>query len=208
MLNAKFTVDYSGIQKKVDADHYFKYCNSILKDVSANWQRTRYGVSSSFNPSVNGLTMLSKGKDSPMLDSGQLRMSQRVEEDGKGKFIIGTDKKYGAMLMTGGKWTSKKGPFVIPCTPEVKRMQKRLYFVKAIIAELRQKYNYAKNKSSVFSNKKGVFLVKKIGKTGTNWTRLLLFRRTITMPKRNLLFFTDPDKNYINNAIKAYFDKP
>ncbi len=205
MLNAKFTVDYSGIQKKVDAEHYFKYVNSILKDVSANWQRTRYGVSSSFNQSVNGLTRLTKGKDNPMIDSGQLRMSQRVEEDGKGKFIIGTDKKYGAMLMTGGKWTAKK-VFVIPCTLEVKRALKRLQKVKAVIEELRRKYTLEKNRSTIFSNKKGVFLVRKIGKTGYNWTRLFLFRKTINMPKRNLLFFADPDKLYVNNAIKAYFD--
>jgi len=202
----KVTVNMGGIQKKVIADSYYKYCNALMLDVSRNWQRTRYGVPSAYNPSVNPLTQQVKGKDSPMLDRGQLRMSQRVETDNNGKFIIGTDKKYGAILMTGGVFTAKK-VFVIPFTREAKNMLRRLQKIKAVMAELRQKYNYTKNKSTVFSNSKGVFLVRKVGKDGQNWTRLFLFRKTIKMPKRQILFFSDIDKKYISNGIKAYLEQ-
>lgn len=205
MIDVKITMDASALTKKVDQTHYYNYMNSVFLDISRNWQRTRYGNPSAYNPSVGGLTRLVKGKDSPLIDSGQLRMSQRVESNNQGKFIIGTDKAYGAMLMTGGTWTAKK-VFVIPCTPEIKRMLKQYQKVKTVIAELRKKYNHAKNNSTVYSNKKGVFLVRKIGRSGYNWTRLLLFRKTIKMPKREIFYMTPADIGSLNQAMKAYFE--
>lgn len=206
MISMALNIDYSAFSKKTDTKHFKKYTNAMLLDISAKWQRERYGVASAYNPSVNAVTRLTKGKDSPLLDSGQLRMSQRVEENNKGNFVIGTDKVYGAMNMIGGKWTTRKHAFVIPLTPEAKRMQKRLYFVRLIMAELKQKYNYKLNKSTAFKNSKGIFIIKKVGKTGTNWTRLFIFRKSITVPKRQIFYFSEVDKGYINAATKDYFE--
>jgi phage gpG-like protein len=203
----KINIVHDGISGKVQPDHYYKFINALMLDRSNNWYQTRYGIVSGYNPSVSPLTKITKGKDSPLIDRGQLRMSQRVEDNGDGKFLIGTDKKYGAIVMKGGTFTAKKS-FVIPCTKEAKSLLQRLQKIKAVVADLRTKYSYSKNKSNIFIGKKGVFLITGINSKnsqGKKWTTLYLFRKTIKLPKRNILFFSEQDKQFIKNGVKFYF---
>lgn len=203
----KINVNYSGFKAKTDPVNYYRFINSVLGDILANWQKTRYGKPSGMNPSVSKLTNLVKGKDSPLIDSGQLRMGQRVEQTEEGKFIIGIDKLYGKYVMEGGKFTAKR-VFVIPCTREVKKLLKEYQKVKSVIEIMKQRYAKKKN-SSIVRTKKGWFLVQGISNKnidGKIWTPLFLFRKTITLPKRQILSFEKNDREYLNKAIGKYFE--
>jgi len=199
-----FKVIKNNIAKINTSDTYFNnFIKALSFDIMADIQSRfgKVGVKTAKGGTVkanSNLTRNVKGKNTPLVGRTGKGRKLATNKVSTGHYIIGVTQSYMKQVLQGGMITAKGRGLIIPANKEAGALLRKYLVV-----------NGGKGSGLtrlILDNEPKMFIRKNImfKQMAKKLVIMFIFKKSITLPDRDVLYFSSMNKKFIENGIKSY----
>lgn len=202
-----FIIKKNNIAKiNTDTNAFNRFIQAISFDIMADIQsrfgkvgeRTSKGGTVKANSSA---TQNVKGKDTPLIGRTGKGRRLSVAKKGTGTYIIGVTQSYMIKVLEGGIITAKGRGLIIPTNKEAGTLLRKYIVINGGKGEGITRLILDNEPNLFIPPGKNVMLKK----TSRGQLKMMFaFKKSVTLPNRDILYFRNNNKMFIKNAIIDY----